>query len=95
MDASSASLVVGVKKGSFQKHGVDATLKVFPSAQEALESVLIGQVDTTANGPFNISPVAARSGARVPVVAAERLAVNSGLFDRFGGRNVACSAGNV
>lgn len=62
IDAASASLVAGVKKGIFQKHGVDATFKVFQSGQEALEAVTTGQVDVTANGPFNIPPVAARGG---------------------------------
>jgi ABC-type nitrate/sulfonate/bicarbonate transport system substrate-binding protein len=69
VDASSASLVVGVKKGFFKKYGVDATLKVFPSAQEALESVLTGQVDTTANGPFNIIAELERSEMQFGVAA--------------------------
>jgi taurine transport system substrate-binding protein len=84
VDASSASLVVGVKKGFFQKHGVDATLKVFPSAQEALESVLTGQVDTTANGPFNIPPVAARGGKIRIIAELERSDQQFGAAARAG-----------
>jgi NitT/TauT family transport system substrate-binding protein len=68
IDAASASFVAGVKKGVFQKHGVDATFRVFQSGQEALEAVLTGQVDATANGPFNIPPVAARGG-KIKIIA--------------------------
>ena len=84
VDASSASLVVAVKKGFFQKHGVDATLKVFPSAQEALESVLTGQVDTTANGPFNIPPVAARGGKIRIIAELERSDLQFGVAAKAG-----------
>ena len=84
VDASSASLVVGVKKGFFQKHGVDATLKVFPSAQEALESVLVGQVDTTANGPFNIPPVAALGGKIRIIAELERSELQFGVAAKAG-----------
>lgn len=84
VDASSASLVVGVKKGFFKKYGVDATLKVFPSAQEALESVLTGQVDTTANGPFNIPPVAARGGKIRIIAELERSELQFGVAAKAG-----------
>ncbi|MFN0160910.1 MAG: ABC transporter substrate-binding protein [Burkholderiales bacterium] len=84
VDASSASLLVGVRKGFFQKHGVDATLKIFPSAQEALESVLTGQVDTTANGPFNIPPVAARGGKIRIIAELERSEMQFGVAARAG-----------
>lgn len=84
VDASSASLVVGVKKGFFQKHGVDAALKIFPSAQEALESVLTGQVDTTANGPFNIPPVVARGGKIRIIAELERSDLQFGVAAKAG-----------
>ncbi|MBM3502250.1 MAG: ABC transporter substrate-binding protein [Alphaproteobacteria bacterium] len=61
-DASAGSVLAGVRKGIFQKHGVTVQLKVFNSGQESLEAVLTGQADTTINGPFNIPPVAARGG---------------------------------
>ena len=43
IDASYASIVVGVRKGFFKNHGIDAELKVFASGQEALDAVLTGQ----------------------------------------------------
>ena len=84
IDAASASLVVGVKKGLFQKHGVDATFKVFQSGQEALEAVLTGQVDATANGPFNIPPVAARGGKIRIIAELERSELQFGVAAKAG-----------
>ena len=84
IDAASASFVAGVKKGIFQKHGVDATFRVFQSGQEALEAVLTGQVDATANGPFNIPPVAARGGKIRIIAELERSELQFGLAAKAG-----------
>jgi NitT/TauT family transport system substrate-binding protein len=68
IDASYASVVVAVHKGQMKKHGIDATLKVFPSGQEALEAVLTGQADFTGNGQYNI-PLVAAKGGNIKIIA--------------------------
>lgn len=68
IDAAYASLIAGAKKGLFQKHGVDASVRVFPSGQESLEAVLTGQADTTGNGQYNI-PLVAAKGGKIKIIA--------------------------
>lgn len=68
IDAAYASLIAGAKKGIFQKHGVDATIRVFPSGQESLEAVLTGQADSTGNGQYNI-PLVAAKGGKIKIIA--------------------------
>jgi ABC-type nitrate/sulfonate/bicarbonate transport system substrate-binding protein len=68
IDAAYASVVVAVKKGQMKKHGIDATIKVFPSGQEALEAVLTGQADFTGNGQYNI-PLVAAKGGNIKIIA--------------------------
>ena len=68
IDASYASVVVAVQKGQMKKYGIDATLKVFPSGQEALEAVLTGQADFTGNGQYNI-PLVAAKGGNIKIIA--------------------------
>jgi ABC-type nitrate/sulfonate/bicarbonate transport system substrate-binding protein len=62
IDASYASVVVGVRKGFFKSQGIDAELKIFASGQEALDAVLTGQADFAGNGQYNIPLVAAKGG---------------------------------
>ena len=68
IDASYASVQVAVKKGFMERHGIAATLKVFPSGQEALEAVLTGQADFTGNGQYNV-PLVAAQGGRIKIIA--------------------------
>src|SRR6185437_15048026 len=68
IDASYASLVVGVRKGFFKRQGIDADLKVFASGQEALDAVLTGQADFAGNGQYNI-PLVAAKGGNIKIIA--------------------------
>lgn len=68
IDASYASIVVGVRKGIFKKHGIDADLKVFASGQEALDAVLTGQADFAGNGQYNV-PLVAAKGGNIKIIA--------------------------
>jgi ABC-type nitrate/sulfonate/bicarbonate transport system substrate-binding protein len=68
IDASYASIVAGVRKGFFKKHGIDAELKVFASGQEALDAVLTGQADFAGNGQYNV-PLVAAKGGNIKIIA--------------------------
>ena len=68
IDASYASIVVGVRKGFFKNHGIDAELKVFASGQEALDAVLTGQADFAGNGQYNV-PLVAAKGGNIKIIA--------------------------
>jgi ABC-type nitrate/sulfonate/bicarbonate transport system substrate-binding protein len=68
IDASYASIQVAVRQGFMQRHGIHATLKVFPSGQEALEAVLTGQADFTGNGQYNV-PLVAAQGGNIKIIA--------------------------
>ncbi len=68
IDASYASVQVAVRNGFMKRNGIDASLKVFPSGQEALEAVLTGQSDFAGNGQYNI-PLVAAKGGNIKIIA--------------------------
>ncbi|HLJ60034.1 MAG TPA: ABC transporter substrate-binding protein [bacterium] len=68
IDASYASIQVAVRNGFMERHGINATLKVFPSGQEALEAVLTGQSDFAGNGQYNV-PLVAAQGGNIKIIA--------------------------
>jgi len=84
IDAAYASVVAAVKKGFMQKHGIDATIRIFPSGQEALEAVLTGQSDFTGNGQYNIPLVAARGGNIKIIAEYERSPKQFGAISNSG-----------
>jgi NitT/TauT family transport system substrate-binding protein len=68
IDAAYGSIVAGVREGFFEKHGVDAELRVFSSGQESLEATLTGQSDFSGNGQYNV-PFVAAQGGNVRIIA--------------------------
>jgi taurine transport system substrate-binding protein len=68
IDAAYASVLAAAKEGFMQRHGIDASIKIFPSGQEALEAVLTGQADFTGNGQYNI-PLVAAKGGNIKIIA--------------------------
>lgn len=62
IDAAYGSILAGVREGFFEKHGVQAELRVFSSGQESLEATLTGESDFSGNGQYNVPFVAAQGG---------------------------------
>jgi sulfonate transport system substrate-binding protein len=63
-----ALLIVAVKKGLLEKHGVDAQLKVFDSSPQAVQVLVSGQGDVTMNTEPPHLAARARGGKVVQVM---------------------------